>query len=146
LLDSIRSKFQPMIDAGASTVWEMFAGSHFDTQGFPTRSHCHAWASSPIWFLTRIVLGIRQTEAGGKAFEISPWIGDLKKASGSMATPKGPVHVDWAIKGKTLRVNIVAPKGVKIDLKPNACFDGLDVNWKDSVEKNTFVSSKQNMR
>lgn len=135
LLDSIRTKFQPMIDAGASTVWEMFAGSHFDTQGFPTRSHCHAWASSPIWFLTRIVLGIRQTQAGGKAFEVSPWIGDLKKASGSMATPKGAVHVDWKLSGKTVRVNIAAPKGVKVRFTSNASLEGLEVivdqkNWK----------------
>ena len=127
LLDSIRTKFQPMIDSGASTVWEMFAGSHFDTQGFPTRSHCHAWASSPIWFLNRIVLGIRQREAGGKAFEISPWIGDLKKASGATATPKGPVAVDWKIKGKILQVTIAAPKGVKAEFKPNASHKGLDV-------------------
>jgi len=127
LLDSIRTKFQPMIDVGASTVWEMFAGSDFDTHGFPTRSHCHAWASSPIWFLTRIVLGIRQTEPGGQAFEISPWIGDLKKASGAMATPKGPVHVDWKIDGEKLHVNITSPKGVKIGFKKNASLEELDV-------------------
>ena len=127
LLDSIRIKFQPMIDVGASTVWEMFAGSDFDTHGFPTRSHCHAWASSPIWFLNRIVLGIHQTKPGGKAFEISPWIGDLKKASGSMATPKGPVHVDWKLKGKKLRVNINAPKGVKIEFKSNTSHEGVGV-------------------
>ena len=127
LLDSIRTKYQPMIDLGASTVWEMFDGADFDSQDFPTRSHCHAWASSPIWFLTRIVLGIRQTEPGGKAFEISPWIGDLKKASGSMASPKGPVHVDWMISGKTLRVNIAAPKGVKTKFISNASQEGLEV-------------------
>jgi alpha-L-rhamnosidase len=119
LLDSIRTQFQPMIDAGASTVWEMFAGSHFDTQGFPTRSHCHAWASSPIYFLNRIVLGIRQTEAGGKAFEVSPWIGDLKKASGATATPKGPIHVAWNIRGGILGIHVRVPKAVKIEFVPN---------------------------
>lgn len=127
LLDSIRSKYQPMIDVGASTVWEMFDGADYDSQDFPTRSHCHAWASSPIWFLTRIVLGIRQTQAGGKAIEISPWLGDLKKASGAMATPKGPVHVDWKLTGKTLRINIAAPKSVKTQFKSNVSHEGLEV-------------------
>ena len=127
ILDSMRAGFQPMVDAGASTVWETFAGSTCSPKGFPTRSHCHAWASSPIYFLNRIVLGIRQTEAGGKAFEISPWIGGLKKASGAMATPKGPVHVDWKIKGKTLTVGITAPKGVKFEFKSNASHEGLEV-------------------
>ena len=128
LLDSIRSKYQPMIDAGASTVWEMFAGSHFDTRGFPTRSHCHAWASSPISFLNSIVLGIRQTQAGGRAFEISPWIGDLTSASGAMATPKGPVRVAWKLKKGQLQVYMSAPKGVALVFKENASFANYETN------------------
>ena len=127
LLNSIRSKFQPMIDVGASTVWEMFAGSDFDTHGFPTRSHCHAWASSPIWFLNRIVLGIRQTQAGGTAFEISPWLGDLKQASGATGTPKGSVSVDWKIVDNRLEVAISAPEGVAIEWCPNASHAGLEL-------------------
>lgn len=127
LLDSIRTKFQPMLDVGASTVWEMFDGADFDSMGFPTRSHCHAWASSPLWFLVRVVLGIRQTEPGGRAFEISPWITGLKHANGAMATPKGPVHVDWRVSGKTLRVHIAAPKCIKILFKANASHIGLAV-------------------
>lgn len=134
LLDSIRTKFQPMIDAGASTVWETFAGSDFDAHGFSTRSHCHAWASSPIWFLNRIVLGIRQTTPGGKAFEISPWIRGLKKAGGAMATPKGSVHVDWKNKEKILTVNITVPKGVKVVFKPNISHEGLEVVVKKQAE------------
>ena len=128
LLDSIRSKYQPMIDAGASTVWEMFAGSQFDTRGFPTRSHCHAWASSPISFLNSIVLGIRQTQAGGRAFEISPWLGDLTSASGAMATPKGPVRVAWKLKKGQLQVNVSAPGGVAVVFKENASFANYEVN------------------
>ncbi|MCK5675963.1 MAG: alpha-L-rhamnosidase N-terminal domain-containing protein [Verrucomicrobia bacterium] len=127
ILESIRTSFQPMFDAGSSTVWEMLPGSAFDTNGFPTRSHCHAWSSSPIYFLNRIVLGIRQTAVGGKAFEVSPWLGGLRHARGATATPKGPVSVDWKIKGETLTVAIVAPTGVKIGFKPNASHEGLEV-------------------
>lgn len=129
LLNSIRTKFQPMIDAGASTVWEMFAGSDFDTHGFPTRSHCHAWSSSPIYFLNRIVLGIRQTQPGGKAFEISPWLGGLNYARGATVTPKGPVHVGWKIEGKSLQVIITAPKGVNVNFKSNASHKGLSIGY-----------------
>ncbi|MEI8205617.1 MAG: alpha-L-rhamnosidase C-terminal domain-containing protein [Kiritimatiellales bacterium] len=127
ILASIRTCFQPMVDAGASTVWEMFPGSDFQTYGFPTRSHCHAWSSSPIFFLNRIVLGIRQTEVGGKAFEISPWLGDLRHACGTTATPMGPVSVDWKIKGEILQVSIQAPKGVRTEFKSNASHYGLSV-------------------
>ena len=127
ILESMHTRFLPMFDAGASTVWEMFPGSDFDANGFPTRSHCHAWSSSPIYFLNRIVLGIRQTEVGGKAFEISPWLGSLRRASGSTATPKGLVSVDWEIKSGTLKISIDAPKGIKTEFKPNASHDGLTV-------------------
>lgn len=127
VLSSICKGFRPMVETGADTVWETFAGSTCSPKGFPTRSHCHAWSSSPIYFLNRIVLGIRQIEPGGKAFEISPWTGKLKFASGTAATPKGPVSVDWKISGSTLKVAIHAPKGVRIDFRPNAGHKGLTI-------------------
>ncbi|QHI68521.1 alpha-L-rhamnosidase-related protein [Tichowtungia aerotolerans] len=128
VLESICKGFQPMVDAGADTVWETFAGSTCSPKGFPTRSHCHAWSSSPIWFLNRIVLGIRQTAVGGKAFEISPWLSNLKNARGATATPQGPVSVSWKVSGGRLNVKIRAPKGVKVEFKPNASHEGLDAN------------------
>jgi hypothetical protein len=127
ILDSIRSHFQPMIAAGADTVWETFADSTSSPKNFPTRSHCHAWASSPIYFLNRIVLGIRQTTAGGQAFEISPWLGVFRRARGTTATLSGPIFVDWKIDGKTLRVVIRAPKGVRTEFKSNVSHSGLSV-------------------
>ena len=127
LLNSIRTKFQPMLDAGATTVWETFAGSSFDVKGFPTRSHCHAWSSSPIYFLIRIVLGIRQIAPGGRAFEISPWVHGLQHASGAAATMNGPVRVKWKIDGETLHVSIAAPHGAQIDFRPNTSHKGLKV-------------------
>jgi hypothetical protein len=120
IIKSIRTHFKSMIDRGATTVWEMFDGAAFDAHGFPTRSHCHAWSSSPILFLNRIVLGIRPAQAGGKAFEISPWIGDLESASGATATPHGPVSVEWKRDGDRLTVKINAPRGVTVRFVPNA--------------------------
>jgi alpha-L-rhamnosidase len=130
ILGSIRKSFRPMIAAGADTVWETFPGSTCSPKGFPTRSHCHAWSSSPIWFFNRIILGIRQTEPGGKAFEISPWLGGLKSAWGSMATPKGPVSVDWRRDGEALLVEIAAPAGVRLEFKTNSSLSGLTLHQK----------------
>jgi alpha-L-rhamnosidase len=127
LIESISTKFQPMIDAGASTVWEMFPGSHFDTRGFPTRSHCHAWASSPIYFLNRIVLGIEQTKAGGTAFEISPRLCGLTHASGATATPQGKVSVDWKLVDNKLHVTIEAPEGVEAEFKSNSTLENYEI-------------------
>ena len=78
--------------------------------------------------LNSIVLGIRQTQAGGIAFEISPWVGDLTSASGAMATPKGPVRVAWKLKKGQLQVNVSAPKGVKVTFKANDSFANYEIN------------------
>jgi hypothetical protein len=86
-----------MLEAGATTVWETFPGSTCSPAGFPTRSHCHGWSAGPLYFLNRIVLGIRQQGVGGKAFVISPWFAGLTHARGAMATPHGPLRVAWRI-------------------------------------------------
>jgi alpha-L-rhamnosidase len=119
IVDSIREKFGPMAAAGADTVWEMFPGADFETRGFPTRSHCHAWAASPLYFLHRIVLGVRPTVPGGRAFTVSPWINGLDSAAGATATPHGPVHVAWRRMRGKLVVDITAPRGVRVKLAGN---------------------------
>ncbi|WDE97690.1 alpha-L-rhamnosidase N-terminal domain-containing protein [Lentisphaera profundi] len=129
LIDSIRTKFQPMIDAGSSTVWEMFAGSDFDTRGFPTRSHCHAWASSPVYFLNRIVLGLIQIAPGGTAFEISPRLCGLTHASGATATPQGDLKVHWKRKGVDLIIEVESPDKFDITFQSNESLKGLDVSF-----------------
>lgn len=125
VLSSMTSCFSPMVETDSSTVWEMFPGSDFDTNGFPSRSHCHAWSSSPIYFLNRIVLGIRQTEVKGRAFEISPWLGELLYAKGAAASASGPVSVEWKRQRKRLQVAVHAPAGIRIDFKSNASHNGL---------------------
>ncbi|MGE4488142.1 MAG: alpha-L-rhamnosidase C-terminal domain-containing protein [Kiritimatiellales bacterium] len=130
ILSSMHDKFRPMVESGASTVWEMFPGSDFQTYGFPTRSHCHAWSSSPIYFLNRIVLGIRQVEPGAKAFEISPWVDGLQWARGTTATGRGAVSVEWTLQSKILDVVITAPKGIHVAFVPNRSHQGLCIKQK----------------
>ena len=127
ILDNIRLNYTPMIEAGATTVWETYPNSTCSPEGFPTRSHCHGWSCGPLQFFNQILLGIRQTAAGGTAFEISPWLGDLQSASGAMVTPQGPVSVDWKIVGGRLEVAIAAPEGVTVEWCPNASHAGLEV-------------------
>ncbi|MGE4488781.1 MAG: family 78 glycoside hydrolase catalytic domain [Kiritimatiellales bacterium] len=127
ILESICKNYIPMLDAGATTVWETFPGSTCSPPGFPTRSHCHGWSCGPIYFLNRIVLGIRPTEPGGKAFEISPWVAGLSWARGSTATPNGPVRIEWKIRKTNLQIQISAPKGTRIEFKPNDSHKGLKI-------------------
>jgi alpha-L-rhamnosidase len=127
IIKSIYESYLPMLEAGATTVWEVFPSSQFRPGGFPTRSHCHAWSSAPLFFLNRIILGIKQTESGGKAFEISPRLNGLKWAKGTIATAKGPLHVAWAIDQNKFNVKIINPNDMKIQFIKNETFENFEV-------------------
>ncbi len=118
ILDSIYADYVPMIERGETTVTERL-GEH-------QRSRCHAWSSSPCYFLNRIILGIRQTAAGGKAFDISPMVTNgITHAEGAVATPFGALLVKWEVVDGRLRVRIAAPAGVKASFRPNDTHAGL---------------------
>jgi len=130
IIESIYEKYLLMIEAGATTVWEVFPTSDVRPSGFPTRSHCHAWSSAPLYFLNRIILGIRQCQeaVGGKAFEISPRLCGLTWARGTTASARGPVSVEWKVSGKKLNVTITAPKGVACRFLRNETHKGLRIS------------------
>ncbi len=127
ILQSIYDSYLPMLEAEATTVWEVFPSSGARPGGFPTRSHCHAWSAAPITFLPRIVLGLRQLEPGGASFEISPRLGELTWAETTVATIKGPLRAAWRKEGDTLRLTIHAPPGVSVKLVENETLKGLQI-------------------
>jgi len=115
IIDSIRDCYGRMLAAGATTLWEALPGSHTSPEGFPTRSHCHGWSCAPLYFLPRIILGIRATAPGGAAYIVRPQVSGLDDASGSVAGARGKVHVRWRKEdGATLRVHIRHPKSCKV--------------------------------
>ena len=93
ILAGIRKHFAPMLDSGDGTLWETLPGATGTPDGWPTRSRCHGWSASPIYYLPRTVLGIRPVGEGSRRFELRPHLGDLTWAEGSIATPFGPVSV-----------------------------------------------------
>lgn len=129
IIKSIYDSYLPMLEAGATTVWEIFGSSNYRPGQFPTRSHCHAWSSAPLYFLSRIILGIKQTQPGGKEFEISPRLNGLAWAKGAVATACGTLSMSWRIQGKELFVKISAPKNVSVVFKENETHRDLNVHW-----------------
>jgi len=127
IIERIYESYLPMLETGATTVWESFSTGTTGGGGFPTRSHCHAWSSAPIHFLNRIILGIVPEEAGGKAFAISPRLSGLTWANGASATINGSVEVSWAVEDGTLNVTATAPDGVSLRFVPNDTHKWLDV-------------------
>jgi alpha-L-rhamnosidase len=125
ILESIYASYLPMLEAGATTVWEVFPASAARPGGFPTRSHCHAWSSAPLYFLPRVVLGLRQVEVGGTAFEFSPRVQGFDWAEGTVATTHGPLHAAWRKEGEALKMEVQAPEGVNVRLVENETLRGF---------------------
>ena len=129
IIKSIYDNYLPMLEAGATTVWETFPNSPWapDAKKFPTRSHSHAWSSAPMYFLNRIILGVRPAAPGGKAFTVSPQLCGLKWAKGKTASVNGVVEVRWELDGKDFHITISEPNGVKCRFVKNKSLDGLNV-------------------
>ena len=127
IIQSIYDTYLPMLTAGATTVWETFPESVYRPGIFPTRSHCHGWSAAPLHYLNRILLGIRQTEPGGKDFEISPRLNGLEWAYGINNTPSGPLSVRWHVDAERLDIKINAPKDVNVLFIENETHKSLQV-------------------
>jgi len=104
----IREKWGAMIDAGATTFWEMW--------DVTVESHCHAWSASPVYHLMQQVLGVSPTEPGWKSVRIAPVPEELEFAKGTVPTPHGPIRVEWEKAGEDqLAVRIDIPPGIRAE-------------------------------
>lgn len=119
ILQDIYKQYLPMLEAGATTVWESFPSGTTGGRDWPTRSHTHAWSSAPSRFLNRIVLGIKDTSPGAATVQISPRLNGLTWARGTTATARGPVSVSWKLAGDRLEVQYSAPPGVLVEFRRN---------------------------
>ncbi len=101
VLRRIRGYWGPMLDGGATTIWEEYSpdepmesqyGMYGDKFG---KSLCHAWGASPIYLLGRWFLGVTPTSPGYATFDVRPEAADLDWFEGN--APIGPwlgeVHV-----------------------------------------------------
>jgi hypothetical protein len=126
IVKDIYKNYLPMLEAGATTVWESFPSGTTGGGRWPTRSHCHAWSSAPSRFLNRIVLGVKSTEAGGRSVTISPLLSGLNWAKGVTLIATGPVPVSWVRDGNRLRVDYTVPPGVEAKFVRNESHAGLE--------------------
>ena len=124
VIREIYRNYLPMLEAGATTVWESFPSGTTGHGGFPTRSHCHAWSSAPNYFLPRIVLGVRPTAPASAEVQISPRLSGLTWAKGTVATVRGPLSVAWRLQDDRVEITCTAPEGVKTTCVSNSSLAG----------------------
>jgi hypothetical protein len=76
--------WEKMLQAGLSTFAETLD---------PTRSDCHAWSASPVYYFLSLVAGIQPASPGFKSVRIQPNFGTLKNIDATMPHKLGTIHV-----------------------------------------------------
>ena len=102
-LTEIRRAFAPMLVADNHTLWESFE---------PTTSLCHAFSASPVYHLSRYLLGIHVAEQGSNQFKVQVQLCDLEWVNGVYPTSFGGIQVKWKRCRNRLSVTVVAPPGI----------------------------------
>jgi len=103
----MRERFGPMLDKGATTLWESFA---------PTASLCHGFSASPTHQLSRRMLGVAPAKPGFEAIAITPDLAGLEHAEGVVPTRLGDVDVRLTRDGAGFTAQVTAPAGVPATL------------------------------
>jgi alpha-L-rhamnosidase len=90
-LEVIRQYYGYMLAQGATTWWEVF--SIYPNQN---QSLSHGWGGAPTTFLSRYLLGIRQS--GRNEWLIQPAFEGVDQASGTIPIQNSALHVKWEIR------------------------------------------------
>ena len=96
--------WKQMLDLGLTT---------FSEQPEPTRSDCHAWSASPLYYFLSMVCGIKPNESGFKSVMVEPNLGKLKWVEATMPHVKGDIKVSFQNVDKNeLKGKIILPESL----------------------------------
>jgi alpha-L-rhamnosidase len=76
--------WKQMLDSGLST---------FAETPDPTRSDCHAWSASPVYYFLSLVSGIKPHAPGFTSVRIEPNFGNLNNIDATLPHKLGTIHV-----------------------------------------------------
>lgn len=107
-IELMRARFGPMLERGATTLWESFE---------PTASLCHAFSASPTWQLSRRVLGVHPILPGYAQIGVAPDLAGLDHASGVFPTLVGDVSVGLTRDGDGFIAKVQGPPGVPLQMQ-----------------------------
>ncbi|UVI27523.1 alpha-L-rhamnosidase C-terminal domain-containing protein [Paenibacillus spongiae] len=97
-----------MLKDGATTFWESVVMSpqsdYHDSQTTYTNynsyrmSLCHSWASTPVTWISKFLLGVQPAEPGYASVHFQPnAVIGLTECKGTVSTPRGPLAVEWRL-------------------------------------------------
>ena len=101
-VEVIRQYYGYLLAQGATTWWEVFS-----IYPNPDQSHSHGWGGAPTTFLSKYVLGARQT--GPDQWQIQPDFASVSYASGTVPIQNSLLHVEWEKRScSKMTVNILS--------------------------------------
>ena len=104
-----------MVRRGATSFWETADGAEaFDGAG----SLCHGWSALPVYVDQAVRLGLRPLTPGFRRFAFAPLPGGLRRASGAVPTPQGPIRVELVADGPGLHCRLHGPDHLVPVLRP----------------------------
>lgn len=118
----MRKLWQPMLDAGSDTTWEMFDDR---------KSLAHVWSCAPTYYLATEVLGVPlglPEVATKESVVIAPQAESLTWARGTVCRPEGRFHVSWKRSGDNLTVRVMAPPGASVTVAPRGPLRDLELD------------------
>jgi len=107
-LAMLRTNYLPMLASGTTTLWESFE---------PSTSLCHAFSTSPLYQLSRHLLGVEPTRPGFREFTLQIQPADIMWAKGCYPSPLGAIRVSWQRTSDALILNLEIPPGALCHLK-----------------------------
>jgi alpha-L-rhamnosidase len=103
-LEAIEKEWQVMLEGGATTLWETFAGDALD-------SYCHPWSGAPLDFLLRSIAGIPFESIGSEDLVIKPRPDLISEVVARSATRQGWFHIEWRADGDAFMFKGTVPEG-----------------------------------
>jgi hypothetical protein len=103
----MRANYGPMLESGATTLWESFT---------PNASLCHGFSATPTFQMSRHCLGVSPLAPGYEVFAIAPEVGGLSWARGTVETLSGPIRVEWSVGRGRMELLLVHPDGLRMEI------------------------------
>eukprot|EP01043_Picozoa_sp_COSAG02_P038507 COSAG02_NODE_2976_length_7633_cov_2.195248_5_plen_345_part_00 len=103
------------IESGATTTKEAW-----DVDEKPNLTWSHPWGASPAAMIPTFLLGLVATQPGFRNVRISPQLGNLTQAAGTIPTVRGPVKIAVTQpEGNPLRMKlqVILPGGMAAELR-----------------------------
>lgn len=129
VLGDMRAQYGPMLEAGATTLWESYA---------PAASLCHGFSATPVFQLSRRALGVEPLSAGYARFMVVPDPAGLEWARGAIPTPQGPISVAWVLDGTEIRFRVEHPKECRLETADHPRWRLLSLSRTDAATELRF--------